>query len=322
MRTIALHLSAVLALTALAPFDAQASCGSAFCTINTDWSIQGVYADPGARAELRYEYLNQDQPREGSRSVAVGEIPAHHDEVSTLNEALFATLDYNWASGWGLSAVVPVVRRDHEHIHHHDGEAITEQWGFTELGDIRIAGRYQIPLGKADPTRTQTLGFLLGLKLPTGKTDVTNAEGELAERSLQPGTGTTDPLIGAYYQIQLPAHALSFFAQGAYAAPLNSYDDYRPGGRLTLDLGARYQLNPQLALLLQLNALWRGRDSGNQAEPDDSGGQYYFISPGASATLSRNVQLFVLAQLPIYQYVNGVQLTADWGVTGGVGVRF
>ena len=139
----------------------------------------------------------------------MGEVPADHDEVSTLNQALFATLDYNWASGWGLSAIAPVIRRDHEHIHNADGEAIPEKWDFTDLGDIRIAGRYQLPVGKADPARAQTLGLVLGLKLPTGKTDVTNAEGEPAERSLQPGTGTIDPLVGAYYQIQLPARGLS-----------------------------------------------------------------------------------------------------------------
>jgi len=47
-----------------------------------------------------------------------------------------------------------------------------------------------------------------------------------------------------------------------------------------------------------------------------------FISPGFSVMVTRSVQVFALAQLPIYQYVNGVQLTASWGATGGVGVRF
>ena len=77
-----------------------------------------------------------------------------------------------------------------------------------------------------------------------------------------------------------------------------------------------------VSLLLQLNALWRGRDSGEQAEPDDSGGKYLFLSPGISVMVARNVQLFAIVQLPLYQYVNGVQLTANWGATAGVGVRF
>ena len=68
--------------------------------------------------------------------------------------------------------------------------------------------------------------------------------------------------------------------------------------------------------------MWKGRDSGAEAEPDDSGGQYFFISPGVSVSVTSNVQIFALAQLPIYQYVNGVQLTASWGATAGVGVRF
>jgi hypothetical protein len=165
-------------------------------------------------------------------------------------------------------------------------------------------------------------GALFGLKLPTGKSDVANDEGAEAERSLQPGTGTTDMFLGAYYQAQLPASGFSYFAQGVYAFPLNSHDDYKPGDRVNVDLGVRYELTQNLALLLQLNWLWRDRDSGEEAEPEDSGGHFVFISPGVSVMVSRNVQLFALVQLPIYQYVNGVQLTADWGATGGVGFRF
>lgn len=322
MRTTILLLAAGTGLAALVPSISQAACGSAFCAVNTDWNVQGIYVDPGARAELRYEYLNQDQPRAGSRSVEVGEIPAHHDEVSTLNQAIFATFEYNFASGWGVSAVLPFIKREHEHIHNHHGQQLPEEWDFSGVGDVRIAGRYQFRVGASDAERPQTLGALFGVKLPTGATDVTNDEGAPAERSLQPGTGTTDPFFGAYYHIQLPARGLSFFAQGAYAFPADSYREYKPGDRLTLDLGMRYDATSRVALLLQLNALWKGRDSGAEAEPDDSGGQYFFVSPGVSVSVTRNVQIFALAQLPIYQYVNGVQLTASWGATAGVGLRF
>jgi hypothetical protein len=115
---------------------------------------------------------------------------------------------------------------------------------------------------------------------------------------------------------------LSFFTQAAYAVPLNSYDEYRPGYRTTVDVGMRYQLAEKVALLLQLNAVWRGRDSGAEAESDDSGGRFVFVSPGISVNVTRNAQLFALVQLPVYQYMNGVQLTADWGATGGLGLRF
>jgi hypothetical protein len=315
-RTFALALGAAL------PLGAQANCGSAFCTVNTDWNVQGVYADPGARVELRYEYLKQDQLRAGSDKVEPGQIPRHHDEVSTLNQAWFATFDYNFASGWGISAIVPVIQRDHEHIHNHHGAQLPEEWSFTGLGDVRIAGRYQVPVGDTGGERRQVVGALFGLKLPTGDTKVENDEGEVAERSLQPGTGTTDAFVGAYYQLQLLPQGLSFFLQGTYAAALNTHDEYRPGFRVTADLGLRYEVAERVALLLQLNTLWRGRDSGEEAEPDDSAGTYVFISPGISVNLARNLQLFGLVQLPVYQYVNGVQLTSDWAVTAGASFRF
>jgi hypothetical protein len=44
---------------------------------HTDWNAG--CASNQARAELRYEYLNQDQPRAGSQTVEVGQIPAHHE---------------------------------------------------------------------------------------------------------------------------------------------------------------------------------------------------------------------------------------------------
>ena len=47
--------------------------------------------------------------------------------------------------------------------------------------------------------RAGAFGLQFGIKLPTGKFDVANDEGEVAERSLQPGSGTTDAILGAFY---------------------------------------------------------------------------------------------------------------------------
>src|SRR5690606_27118317 len=87
---------------------AQASCAAAFCPINTQWNTQGVWTEPGWRADLRYEYVPQNQPRTGSDAVGVGEIPKHHDEVKTINRNLLATLDYGFANGWGITASLPM----------------------------------------------------------------------------------------------------------------------------------------------------------------------------------------------------------------------
>ncbi|HEX2566253.1 MAG TPA: transporter [Burkholderiales bacterium] len=302
---------------------AQASCGSAFCTLNTNWDVQGAWTEPGLKLDLRYEYIRQDQPQTGTRQVPVGEIPRHHDEVSTANRNWIAALDYTLSPDWALNAQVPIADREHLHIHNHGGAQVPESWSFTRMGDARITARRRVlTLEDAAAQTLGTGGVTFGLKLPTGQTDVRNGEGELAERTLQPGTGTTDLLAGAYYSHLLPAKNLSWFVQGLVQLPLNSHADYRPGQRLSLDAGARYQASEQVSAMLQLNALFRGRDAGNQAEPEDTGGRSLFLSPGFGYTFSKDVQLYGFLQLPLYQSVNGVQLTAKRAVVLGLSTRF
>jgi len=313
----------LVALAAVQSHPARASCGSAFCSINTDWAVHGAWTERGLRADLRFEYVDQDQPQAGSRKVSVGEIPAHHDEVRTLNRNWIASLDYGFDDRWGMSVTLPVVNRSHEHIHNHMGEQIVESWQFTQAGDLRVLGRYQFgAVQSAGSGESSRLGLLFGAKLPTGKFDVRNADGELAERSLQPGTGTTDALAGIYYFRDLPLRDLSWFAQGLVQVPLNERADYKPGARLGLDIGIRYRAGERLALLLQANALFRGRDTGAEAETEDSGGRSLWLSPGLSYALGQNVQAYGFLQLPLYQYVNGVQLVAGYAAVLGLSASF
>ena len=88
-------------------------------------------------------------------------------------------------------------------------------------------------------------------------------------------------LIGGYFRQTLPLHDFSWFVQAVADLPLNSYHDYKPGNQLTATLGIRYDATDRLALMLQLNMLFKARDSGAEAEPENSGGQFYFVSPGA-----------------------------------------
>lgn len=294
----------------------QASCGSTFCSVNTNWGTQGVWTEPGLRLDLRAEYIDQDQPRSGTTDLGVGEIARDHDEVRTVNRNWLATFDYTISQDWGLNVSVPVVDRHHEHIHHESGTAVSETWDFTELGDVRVLGRYQRGV-----EGNGTAGVQFGLKLPTGRNHVTNADGELAERTLQPGTGTTDLAIGAYYHRDRLADLSSWFLQGLYQLPLAERDDFKPGYRLSFDLGLRYDLGRKLGAVLQLNTQVKGRDSGAAAEPQDSGKTLASLSPGLAYALTRTTQIYGFVQIPIYEHVNGVQLTADGALAVGISTR-
>ena len=148
-----------------------------------------------------------------------------------------------------------------------------------------------------------------------------NDDGDVAERSLQPGSGTTDAILGAFYSGPLAKRA-TWFAEVNWQTPLGERDGYKPGNRAGVDIGASYPLTGSVALLLQLNTLWKDRDRGDNAEPEDTGGTFVHVSPGVSVALGGRTQLYGFVQLPIYQDVNGVQLTADWSVAAGLSHRF
>jgi hypothetical protein len=258
----------------------------------------------------------------GSRKIGVGEVHRHHDEVLTRNRNWIGTIDYPLSADWAVNAMLPRVDREHMHIHNHGGAQIPEAWDFAKMGDARILARRRLATFETPDPTLGTVGINFGVKLPTGRTDVRNTEGELAERTLQPGTGTTDLLAGLYYTKLLPTRNFSWFGQAMFQLPLNYHDSYRPGKRLSLDAGVRYGVGDDIGLMLQMNALFRSHDKGDQAEPQDTGGRSIFISPGISYALTKSIQVYGFYQLPVYQYVSGVQLTAKHAVTAGVTMRF
>jgi hypothetical protein len=321
-RTLSLGAAAGIASGALmlSPTTALASCGSAFCTVNSDWTSESAIVAPGSTLDLRYEYINQDKPRTGTRNISVGEIPAHHDEVSTANRNWLLSYSYTLDSNWGVSVVAPLVSRNHFPLPNHGGEPISERWSFDEIGDVRVVGRYQVPAG--DPLKPITYGINFGVKLPTGRTHIANGHGDVAERSLQPGTGTTDAIVGAYFHQRLPQTNGAWFAQATYQQALNTHDEFKPGSRFNFDVGYRHGFTDEFGALIQLNASIKRRDKGAEAEPEDSGGRFVFISPGLSYAITPSIQVYGFVQLPIHQYVNGVQLTARRAYVAGVSGRF
>ena len=307
--------AAVFALAAMMTFSfnpaAQASCGSAFCSVNTQWETQGAWTGEGLRLGLRHEYTDQDQLRRGSDKAEPEGLPGTIDETRTLNRNLLATLDYSLGPDWAFSAQMPWIDRVHSHVDN-NGPTV-ESWNIGSLGDLRLSARRQFGLNE-----TSAAGIQLGLKLPTGSIKETNRDGTMAERSLQPGTGTTDALLGAYYYRKLEGDATTLFTQLMVQAPFSERDGYAPGQQVMLDVGLRYAITLKTSTLMQLNVHWKNRDKGVESEPDESGGTFVNISPGISHLFTPRLQLYGFVQLPLYRYVNGTQLTADWSAVLGM----
>lgn len=298
----------------------HASCGSAYCVLDTNWATQGVASEPGtARLDVRYEFVDQKRLRMGGRQISAAEDAADTTELRTINRNLLTTFDYAFSNNWSASVTAPLVSRSHSHIDDPTGAATFESWDFTRLGDARVLAYYRFA---RDDKPLANYGAIFGVKLPTGDYRLANASGTVAERALQPGTGSTDVVLGGYYSAAGFKPDANWSAQVLVQQAAITKNGFRPGTQYQANIGYRHPLTESLHALLQVNALIKARDTGINAEPDLSGSRTVFLSPGMSYAVTHDLQVYGFAQVPVYRYVNGTQLSADWAAIAGLTVRF
>jgi hypothetical protein len=308
-----LHILALASLVAVG--QAQASCGAAFCSTLNDWLSLTQGVAQGWRIWGQAEYINLNQLREGTKKISPDEATGEHKEIKTINRNFLLGMEYGFAQDWSVGLMLPYSNREHSHIHDDMGTPTLESWEFDDLGDARVKLRYQ-PSHQHGGDLTWSLNG--GLKLPTGKTNVRNIDGEEAERSVQPGTGTTDLLLGGGLAYAPLALSGNLFANLSLQLPLNEKDGFRPGWRTTLQGGWQYPVSGKVDFLLQANLLHVGRDGGANAEPKESGRTEVAIVPGLAYAWSRSLNLYAQFELPVYQKVNGIQLTHDYALSAGL----
>jgi hypothetical protein len=309
---------------------AYASCGSSFCSVNTHWDTQGLVNDTGLRVDLRYSYAKADTLLSGSSKITPATPTGSGEEIEnlrTINQIVNLDVDYAIDPKWNVSLGLPIVMRDHTHTF--DSLApIEQQAKFNALGDVRIIGRYKFE----SPEHHAGSGMSFGIKLPTGATDKTMTPPDPAnpttpyalERSSQPGTGSTDAILGAFYHQDMESAPWGWFVSGQVQSAVNTKDAYRPGNAVNLDVGAHYTFASSLTGLLQLNTQYKRRDTGLNANPT-SGGRSLNLSPGVSYAVAPKTNLYSFVQIAMYQYTNidpaapnAGQLTAPWSFALGI----
>jgi hypothetical protein len=293
-------------------------CSICGCSLSSDWASQGYGSMPGLQADVRYEYYEQSDLRTGTRSADRSAFALPNDQEiqqRTLNRGTWFGLDYVFDPSWALNVELPYYDRFHSTVAPGDTEISTSQ--ASGLGDLRIMGRYQ------NFTLQRSFGLQFGLKLPTGRFDQNFAAGPQAggplDRGLQLGSGTTDLLVGGSYFAR-PTTRLGCFAQVLADQPLNYRAGFRPAPSLSFNSGVRLLTTGALTPQLQLNVRWDGRETGANADHDNSGGTSVYLTPGVTLDASARSHVFAFLQVPVYQRVNGLQITPRWLLS--VGLRY
>jgi len=305
---------ALLGATLAAPALACSSCG---CALTSDWLNQGLVSQPGTTLALRYDFVPQTQLRAGDARVSGVALPADREiEQYTYNHYVTASLDHQFGSDWGFNLQVPFVYRPHATIGEGDVERSFSRTG--GLGDVRLTARWQ---GLSTPGNITGLQF--GLVLPTGQIHQGfrdgPAAGEEVDRGLQPGFGVLQAAAGIYRYGRLTTN-FDYIVQFEVRAPLDARDQFKPGLNGQASTGIQYAgwrgVMPQLQLTLRAAA----RDSGENADRENSGGVQLYAAPGITVDLGKGLSAFGHVQLPLYQHVNGYQLAPR--ATASLGLQY
>ena len=331
----ALLATSLLSLTL--PTQSAWACASCGCNLSADWDNPGLVSDSGFKLDIRDDFINQNQLRSGTGTISPsaasqivnGDNGNQEVEKYTRNNYLTATLDYTVNRDWGVNVQLPYIVRNHSTLG-------TESDGTTagaagpnggqydshtaSLGDVKLIGRYTGALP------SHQLALLFGLKLATGshtETGTSTDPNKLGpvdiDRGLQPGTGTTDLILGATYVGSLTP-TVNYMLQGLFQSALKASDGYRPGNGVNLNAGLRYTAWSSAQPQLQLNIRHALRDTGENADQVSTGGTLVYLSPGVNVPLNRQAAFYGYIQMPLYQDVNGVQLAPKY--TASLGVRY
>ena len=144
--------------------------------------------------------------------------------------------------------------------------------------------------------------------------------------SVQPGTGSTDVIVGAYFYRAISQN-FDMFANGQFQSAVKHHmdepgNDYRPGNSTTLSVGLRYEGNPQWVPQLQVNLLHKSRDQGALADVESTAGNVAYLSPGMTAMVVPNLHVYGFVQVPVYSNLYGTQLFPRWTASVGASYAF
>jgi hypothetical protein len=289
-------------LAGLAPASAMAcACG---CGI-FDAGVSGITpqdSDTGLSVFARYSTVNQDTNREQGHRAS----PDDNSDKRIKTDFYTVGINYVISHKWMIMAQLPVYHRQFTTTGSDtSGNDVVETVPLTAVGDAMLRITY------AGFGHDMSTGLGIGIKLPTGRTSSPTDQygGQPYDRDTLPGTGSTDLEVSGYHVGHLVG-AARWFVQAQYNFAVATRDGYRPGNEFTGALGVAYDLpagRTTLSPTLQLLGSTRAHDSGDNADPLNSGYRRLLVAPGLRVQITRKLSVYGDVEFPVAQYVNAAR---------------
>jgi hypothetical protein len=291
----ALVLGASLALAASQQAEACA-CGCGVFGVGTSSLFP---SGSGGQLFAEYDFMDQNQNHSGLSTAPA----ANNDDKEIRTNFVTLGGEYMVNRDWGVMVELPYWQRTFKtDLGPPDG---VTKFDHSAFGDVRLIGVYT---GLSPDMST---GLTLGVKVPTGDWKYANFD-----RDTEIGTGSTDVLFGGYHLGPITKdNSFSYFVQGLFDIPVASQGGYKPGNEVDAAAGGYYKgwmvgggklrISPVLQFLVSA----RAKDSGVNADPQDSGYLRGIVSPGIEVGAA-GWKLYGDVEIPVYQNFVGNQLAA------------
>lgn len=316
MNLIQSRAAILAAAVALTPGVSLAcACGCSIFDIG-DGTFMPNNANSGLSVWFRYSYMDQNQNWEGGSKAPASD----NGDKRILTNFYTAGAQYVINRDWTVMAELPIYDRA---LTTTDDGSVFGPAGSVYTGHVRAMGDLELMGTYTGVSKDLSTGLSFGVKLPTG--DYTGPNGPLGsaefDRDSLPGTGSTDLIVGGYHVGSLnKSGTLSWFVQGRYQFAVMTRNQYRPGNEFDGALGVTYDLGKigpaaHVSPVLQVVESNRLHDSGDNADPLNSGYQRVLFEPGVSMRFNK-MRLFADVALPIQQHTNFAPSPAIEGTSG------
>ncbi len=269
-------------------------------------SVTPQDSDSGLSVFARFSTMDQDTNHEGGHSASA------NDNTDKRIQTDFYTVGFTYTiqRKWMVMAELPLIHRNFTTTGTDlFNNPVVEKVPLTDLGDATIRASYT---GFSPDLAT---GLGIGVKLPTGRatSPVDAYGGRPYDRDTLPGTGSTDLLVDGYHVGHLVGPA-RWFVQAQYQFAVATRGGYRPGNEVDGAIGATYDLpagHIVVSPTLQVLGALRAHDTGDAADPLNSGYRRLLLAPGLRVQVTRKLSVYGDVELPIAQYVNAASLAQN-----------
>lgn len=207
------------------------------------------------------------------------------------------------------------------------------------IGDLILFPRYNVYTRNTEKTRTEiTLG--LGYKIPLGKYNDSNlvfTDPNTLQKyyttsppTVQPTTGSQDFIFYGFLYRGYPDKKFRVFANMIYLKKGWNALGQKFGDYASIGLFAGKTFFKKLGVTLQIRGEWVNKMKYDKnidmlalynVDVYSTGSRKVFISPQLSYT-HKEFTVYALTEIPLYQYVNRVQVVSQTNVTAGISYRF